>query len=83
MIYLMTVYSHVVVLSSHCTVLPSVVTQTSAESLLERSDSPLIQEFPDPCSAPCENELQATRETSSQPLPHPPSQLASYWEVPG
>lgn len=37
----------VVVLSSHCTALPSVVTQTSAESLLERSDSPLIQEFPD------------------------------------
>lgn len=69
MIHLMTVYSHVMVLSSHCTALPSVVTQTSAESLLERSDSPLIQEFPDPCSAPCENELQATRDFQSAIAP--------------
>lgn len=34
-----------------------------AESHLERSDSPHIQEFPDPLVAPCENE--ATKETYS------------------
>lgn len=54
-----------------------------AESLLERSDSPRIQEFPDPHSTPCENDPQATEETYSQRLARPPSQLASYWEVPG
>lgn len=36
-----------------------------AESHLERSDSPHIQEIPDPRSAPCENDLQATKETYS------------------
>lgn len=54
-----------------------------AESHLERSDSPRIQEFPDPRSAPCENDLQATKDTHSQRSSHPPSQLAGYWEVPG
>lgn len=54
-----------------------------AESRLERPDSLRIQEFPDPRLAPCENDLQATKETYSQRSSHPPSQLASHWEVPG
>lgn len=76
---------HFLVTCFHCTALACAVSQTFAESLLERSYSPAFRNFLIPVWLPVKKiYLESTKEAYSHRLPHPhPLHLASYWEVPG